>query len=79
MYVGKLVSVRDILMETLKNAKACSLSSLRETTKDVCSLNILKSEIRKLYLDGYISDYRSPIVWIWDENKAKEIKYRVVN
>jgi len=79
MYVGKLVSVRDILMEMIKNTQKCSLNSLREVTKDVCSLNIMKSEIRKLYLDGYISDYRSPIIWVWDEKKAKEIKYRVLN
>ena len=79
MYVGKLVSVREILMETIKNAKACSLSSLRDTTSDVCSFNILKSEVRKLYLDGYISDYRSPIRWVWNEEKAKQTKYMVHN
>jgi len=79
MYVGKLLSIRDILMETLKNAKVCSVNSLRETTSDLCSLGILKSELRKLFLDGYISDYRSPIRWIWDEEKARQIKYRVVN
>lgn len=78
MYVGKLVSVRDILMEILKEVNSCSLSSLRKATKDICSYNILKSEITKLYLDGYVSDYRNNIEWIWNEEKARQPIYKVL-
>lgn len=79
MYIDHLYTLREQLIETIKNAKVCSIKSLRETTSDLCSLNILKSELRKLYNDGYIDNYHHPIRWIWDENKAKEINYKIIN
>lgn len=79
MYVGKLISTKDILKKILQKIKITNINHLRALTKDICSFRILKSEIRKLYNEGYISDYRYPIKWIWDEEEAKRIKYKVVN
>ncbi len=77
LYVGKLLSVRDILVEIFIKAKEISLSSVREYTKDLCSYNILKSEVRKLYVGGYISNVRGVIKWIYDKEEAKRINYKV--
>lgn len=77
MYVGRLLSVRDYLMKILKKTNLTTLDTLSDITKDVCSYNILKSEVKRMWKDGYISNYKNSIQWVWDEEKAKQIIYNV--
>ncbi len=74
MYLGKLLTLQDVLKSILEKIEKTSVKSLAEYTSDLCSLSALKSELKRMYLNGYISDYKRKIKWLF--KNEKETKYK---
>jgi len=75
MYVGNIITIGEILKNIIRKEKQVSFSGLRDALSDVCSVSSLKSELKKLYRGGFISNYKRIIKWTYDDEKNKRIKY----
>lgn len=77
MYVGELISVRDVLVDTIRRVGKTSFNSLRQVTREYCSQKILKEELKNLFIGDYIDSYDGVIKWTFTKEKHRKIKYKV--
>jgi len=76
LMVGKLLSVSDILKQTMKNStKSFTFEQLRSVTKELCSRRALQTIIDNLEINKYISRTRGCIKWSFDEGEALKTNY----
>ena len=73
MYVGKLETLTEVLEDIIKGVKKTNFKDLKKVmAEEGISANVLKIELRRMYDNKKITDYKRKIEWIYDE----KIKYK---
>ena len=76
MWCGKCETLGTYIGKIVEAAGETTINDIRKYLLDMCSISTLKSELKILYKNGYISDYKNKIKWIYDTEEANRTKYK---
>jgi len=77
LYAKNYEKLGNVLERIIKEGKRFTQKELFSLFGNDISNNSIKSELKKLYNDNKISDYKRNIHWIYDEAKAREVSYKI--